>query len=71
MYGIRTKYVTNVFGADEHYVVILLKRNSEGEYKRVNSWSYSTQLTPRLGHARAERRIVKLRKVYDAVLLDD
>lgn len=66
-YGWGTCYETNVFGADEHYTVTLYRLNKRGTtWKEIASWSYSTFMQNRLAHARAERRIRKLRNTYDA-----
>lgn len=66
MYFIDTYYTSNVFGADEHYVVRLRRKRKNGKFETINKWPYSTFLSSSFAHARAERRITKLRMAYNA-----
>lgn len=60
-------YQYNVFDADEHVVVSLWRLNKKGsKYLCLNSWAYSTFFSNSIAHKRAEKRITKLRQVYDA-----
>lgn len=66
-YGWSTDYSYNCFDADEHYVVTLYRLNKKGtNWRMVEWWSYSTALSSRLAHRRAEGRIKRLREVYNA-----
>lgn len=60
-------YIYNIFGADEHVRVTLYRMNKSGtKWKPLNSWSYSTFLSSRIAHRRAEQKIQRLVKVYNA-----
>lgn len=66
-YGWDTCYCYNDFGANEHYVVTLYRLNNSGtKWKEVDSWWFSTFLSPGIAHRRAENRIMKLKKIYNA-----
>ena len=64
-YYVTTNYSYNVFGANEQLNVFLVygTRNS---FDTINSWSYGTFMKERLASAMAERKIMKLKKVYSA-----
>lgn len=61
-----TSYSYNVFGANEHYCVTLYRLTKKGNYREVNTWSYSTFMKSRIAHAQAERRIRKITETYGA-----
>jgi hypothetical protein len=66
-YAWSTDYSYNVFGANEHYEVTLYRLNSKGtKWKPVQTWSFGTFMMGSIAHARAEKRIQKLRRVYGA-----
>lgn len=68
-YGFDTEYTYNAFHADEHYEVNLWRYTKKGNWKLVDYWSYACGIFPferSIAHARAERRIKKLRLVYGA-----
>lgn len=66
-YGWDMDYIYNVFGADEHVRVTLYRLKKDGtKWKPMNSWCYSTFLSSRLAHRRAEHRIARLRSTYNA-----
>lgn len=69
-YYFSTEYSYNVFGADEHLNVVLWKEGNKN-YKRINTWSYSTFMMNSLANRRAESRIKRLKNVYEAVPLPE
>lgn len=66
-YAFDRDYTYNTFGANEHIEVTLYKLNKKGtKWKPIQSWSFSTFFKERIAEAQAERRIRKLRSVYNA-----
>lgn len=65
MYAYTLTYSYNELGANEHLNVNLYKLDGY-TYYCFKTWSYSTFMKERLSNALAERRILRLKKVYDA-----
>lgn len=68
-YYFSTGYSYNIFDADEHLCVFLMREKKNGGYKQLSVWSYSTFMQSSLANFRAESRIKRLRKVYGAIPL--
>lgn len=68
-YYIKRSYAYNVFGADEHLVISLYKDTGKKYLKYVDSWAYSTFLSPRVAKSRGDAKIRSLRSTYGAELM--
>ena len=69
-FAFSTEYSYNVFHADEHFDVYFWRKNEHGAWVRQDYWSYACGIFPfqkALAHSLANKKIQKLRNLYDAV----
>ena len=66
-YAVSSKFIYNIFGADEHIAVKLWRyNNTDGDYDLVQQWTYSTFLAHNLATTRARKKLMKLHDSLNA-----